>query len=454
MKLSNLWKWNTTIDRGEYALWGTILFAVKYNIDRIVALLFFDVAWYIWYYIFPPKNHPFPQKLYVTLAIMAIPFVFLGTKLTADRLRSLRLPLWLVMLFFVPFVNLLLFLMLSILPARSAVEVKWQTGGFWKRIIPENQFGAAALAVAINTVSVLIFAAVSVKALSQYGWGLFVGLPFCLGLTSVLIYSYHERRSYGNCIAVASIALTIACIALLATAFEGLVCLLMAAPLAGAFALLGGSVGYLLQVHPEHRSDVPKLVGMLFVSLPIFIFAEHTAPKQPEVFEVKSSVIVNAPPERVWPNVIRFAELAPPKEWLFRLGIAYPVRARIQGSGVGALRHCEFTTGAFDEPIQVWDEPNRLKFSVSSNPAPMQEWTPYKAIHPPHLHGFLVSNGGQFLLTRLPDGRTLLEGTTWYQHHMWPESYWQLWSDYVIHKIHLRVLNHVKLITETRNTNI
>ena len=49
---------------------------------------------------------------------------------------------------------------------------------------------------------------------------------------------------------------------------------------------------------------------------------------------------------------------------------------------------------------------------------------------------------------RSPRGRTRLAGTTWYKHHMWPASYWGLWSDFwIIHRIHLRVLQyHVKAV--------
>lgn len=143
-----------------------------------------------------------------------------------------------------------------------------------------------------------------------------------------------------------------------------------------------------------------------------------------------------------------FASIAPPQEWTFRAGIAYPIRAEISGTGVGAMRHCVFSTGAFLEPIEVWDVPRRLKFSVVSNPAPMEEWTPHGAIKPPHLQGFLMSNGGQFELTRLEGNQTRIEGTTWYRHHMWPAGYWQLWSDSVIHRIHLRVLSHIKQVSE------
>ena len=44
----------------------------------------------------------------------------------------------------------------------------------------------------------------------------------------------------------------------------------------------------------------------------------------------------------------------------------------------------------------MWDASNLLKFSVKENPAPMEEWTPYGSIRPPHLDRFLRSDGGQF----------------------------------------------------------
>jgi hypothetical protein len=77
----------------------------------------------------------------------------------------------------------------------------------------------------------------------------------------------------------------------------------------------------------------------------------------------------------------------------------------------------------------------------------MKEWSPFD-IHPPHLENFLVSSGGQFRLIELADGRTRLEGKTWYRHTLWPETYWRWWSDYIIHRIHLRVLEHVKELAE------
>ncbi|MDQ6705577.1 MAG: hypothetical protein M3Z85_06395, partial [Acidobacteriota bacterium] len=89
-----------------------------------------------------------------------------------------------------------------------------------------------------------------------------------------------------------------------------------------------------------------------------------------------------------------------------------------------------------------------LRFRVTENPAPMHEWSPYARVLPKHLHGYFISKHGEFRLTELVNHRTRLEGNTWYQHGLWPAEYWRWWSDAIIHRIHLRVLNHIRTLAE------
>ena len=85
---------------------------------------------------------------------------------------------------------------------------------------------------------------------------------------------------------------------------------------------------------------------------------------------------------------------------------------------------------------------------IAAPPAPMKEWSPYREIHAPHLEGFFVSDQGEFRLERLPGGGTRVTGTTWYRHNMWPAGYWRLFSDPILHRIHWRVLTHIKRSAE------
>jgi hypothetical protein len=158
---------------------------------------------------------------------------------------------------------------------------------------------------------------------------------------------------------------------------------------------------------------------------------EHAVALKAPTFTVRTSIDVSAPAEKVWQQVVAFAEIPPPTEMIFRAGLAYPIRAEISGHGVGAVRNCIFSTGPFVEPIEVWDEPHLLKFGVTSNPAPLNELTPYGHIEPRHLHGYFV-----------------FEGTTRYRDAIWPAAYWRIWSDYIIHRIHMRVLRHIRDLAE------
>jgi len=368
--------------------------------------------------------------------------------LTLKRLRSANLPSQLVLLFFVPFLNLLFFLLLCLMPARNSTVTERQSGrqkgSPIARIVPDSVLGSAAISLLLTVPVGLVMVLIGLRLLTNYGWGLFVALPFTMGFAAALIYGLQQPRSFGGCVGVACISTALLGLALLALAIEGAFCLVMAMPIALPLAAIGGSFGYLVQRRRWLQEGTPAFLSVLLIFVPGVQWMEHAAAPVPSVYVVRSTIDIQAPPEKVWKQVVAFTEIPPPRELMFRAGIAYPIRAEILGSGAGAERHCVFSTGAFVEPIEVWDEPRRLKFSVTSNPAAMEEWTPYSHIEPPHLHGFLVSNGGQFLLTALPNGGTRLEGTTWYRHSLWPAAYWKLWSDAIIHQIHLRVLRHIR----------
>lgn len=449
---ADLWRPSGTVGRGTYLVVGLVGFAFKHNLDRFIATYGFHRRWSLFNYWEPIQNagrvtavHPDEAKFLATLLATALPFIWIGVAMTLKRLRSAGLPPALVILFFVPVLNLLFFVVLSLVPERlpargtpSATTESWLL-----RIVPESSVGSAALAIAFTGVLGLGAAAFGTLVLVNYGWGLFVALPFTMGLLAAAIHGIRQQRSLLASAAVAGGSVLLLGLGLIGFAIEGAICLIMAIPLAVPLAMLGGVCGYLIQKRwsPE---NAPAYLAALLVFTPGVQWMEHAFAPSPQVFVARSSIEINASPEQVWKQVVAFSQIGPPHELMFRAGIAYPIRAEIIGTGPGAERHCIFSTGAFVEPIQVWDEPHLLKFSVTENPAPMEEWTPYRHIEPPHLHGFLKSQGGQFLLTQLPNGHTRLEGTTWYQHGLWPAQYWRVWSDQIIHQIHMRVLTHIR----------
>jgi uncharacterized membrane protein YhaH (DUF805 family) len=462
MKFTNLWSSEGTINRGPYALVGLLGFAIKHNLDRALASFVFHRKWGLFNYWIPLNQAarlnslaPTDRTFLLSMLVLSLPFIWVGVVLTMRRLRAAGLPAWLVVLFFAPYVNLLFFIILCIYPSRRAdgMSQSLRVGGnsILKRIIPESNWGSAAMALVISSVLGAAGTLLSVKVLAMYGWGLFVALPFSLGFVSVLLHGYHRPRSFGSCVAVASLSVVLLGLLLLGVAVEGVICLAMAAPIGLILALMGGSVAYLIQQRHWAHIETRTTFGALLLFVPFFMGAEALKPQQPPLLKITTQIEINAPPEEVWPFLISFPALPSPTEWPFRVGISYPIRSTLQGSGLEGLRECQFSSGQFIEPIQVWEENRRLGFSISGEPLVMEELSPYGHIHTRHIDGgYFQAHDAEFVLTRLPGGRTLLQGTSRYRNRMWPVSYWRLWSDAIIHEIHMRVFRHIKRLAEAK----
>lgn len=442
-----------------YFLVGIILFAIKFPLDWLIARAH-AIRWTPLSYLIWPGHDtlvlwrlpPLERSFVFDMLAFALPFVWIGVSFTIRRLRDARLPTALAVLFFVPLINVALMLALCLVPSRAPLPTPpeiapGRAAELMTKLSGDRTWVAFVVACLVSAAIGVGLTAIVTAGLHSYGLGAFVAMPVLLGATSTLLFALPKRRSLGQCIAASLVAPGIACIALIGVGLEGAICILLASPLIAVLSFVGGAIGWAAQRGFHDTGAAVTLLLLMACVVPVLMAAESATPPAPRLRSVVTSVIVGASPERVWAHVIEFPPLAPPDEWLFTLGVAYPMRAEIHGHGCGATRHCVFSTGTFVEPIDVWDEPNRLAFSVTEQPAPMVEFSPFD-IHPPHLDGFLESRRGEFRLEAQADGSTLLIGTTWYVNRMWPSAYWELWSDSVIHSIHERVLEHIRALAE------
>jgi hypothetical protein len=306
----------------------------------------------------------------------------------------------------------------------------------------DERLSSALLGVAASLGITLVTVGIGIYLKRAYSTGLFLGVPFTIGYISSYIYNRRFPRSVGSSIIIALASVTIAGGALVVFALEGLVCTAMALPIALALAWPGALVG---RVVARHSVEPGAGVGMALLA-PLLVAVEpRPAPPAREVLTV---VEIAAPPEVVWRHVVTFPDLPPPTELLFRVGVAAPTRARIVGTGVGATRYCDFTTGSFIEPITAWEENRLLAFDITEQAPPMTEWSPYRQVNPPHLDGYFRATHGEFRLTPLPGGRTRLEGRTVYVVDMFPQPYWTLPAGRIVAAIHGRVLRHIAALAE------
>lgn len=433
---------------------GVLLFAVKVGVDYLVSIAF-GQPYSVSYYISPidaPLLRPGDHLTYwLAMWGAALPFIAAGLWLTVRRLRDAAAPTWLAALFFLPFANLVFFAACVVLPSRpdatrradGSVDVERTTAARQQQSFTVASFAGGAGGAAI-TLGAL---ALSVGVFGEYGAALFLGAPVLAGFFGTLLFGRLHEPSWRGMLVATTISLAISFVVMLGFAIEGLICLMMASPLAAVAALMGGAIALGISSSlPAPRSSVAPAI------VPIFVLAEVFVPLPPmEDTPVTTTVIVDAPPDVVWEHVIAFPDLDPPDHWLFAAGVAAPVGATIEGEGVGAVRRCRFTTGTFVEPVTVWEPGRELGFSVEAMPEPMKEMSPWE-IRPRHLEGYFETTRGRFLLEDMGDGRTRLSGTTWYHLDMAPRAYWGLWTQKLIHEIHHQVLGQVKSRAEAAYT--
>ena len=378
-----------------------------------------------------------------TFFFWSLPFLWISVSMSVRRSIAATGSAMLGLGVLLPGINYLVMFALCVLPTRHlTTDIPVES----KPSRAASKVHGALRGVLISSLISIVLFVLTVYVIGDYGYFLFLGVPILIGVTSAYSYNHPVKQTLIQSMAVSQIALFILCGCLLIFAAEGVICIAMLLPLGMIMTAVGGLIGYAMAT-----TTVRPVANMLMLAafFPMFLGADALYHPTP-LYEVKSSIEIDSPPEEVWPNVVGFSDLEAPPAWYFKLGIAYPVRATIEGTGVGAVRHCEFSTGAFVEPITIWDQPNRLAFDVTSQPPPMNELSPYQHVHPPHLDGYLRCQRGEFRLVRLPNNRTRLEGSTWYEFEMYPQGYWTLWSDWSIQQIHRRVLQHIKMLSEER----
>ncbi|HYV66706.1 MAG TPA: DUF805 domain-containing protein, partial [Myxococcales bacterium] len=410
------------IDRSTYLLHGAALMALKLAVDVLAVFLVTARLWTPLDYLSPVLSTKGfllarPEWLLTAMAVWTLPFLWIGISMSLRRALDAGLSPWIALLFFVPYVNWGLLCTLALLPSRPRAPQTQAAAG-------TRSLKAALLGVAVGILIGAISLGLHVLLLHRYSAAVFLGTPFAMGAAAGWFYNRGWLKAPAKTAIVGALAILVAALALLTLAVEGLFCIGLALPLVVPIGMLGAIAGRAMRA--EHLST--RAAFAIAFAVPASAGLEKSVSQAP-VREVVTTVEIAARPEKVWPHVIGFPDLAPPTEWFFRSGIAYPVRASIAGTGVGAVRRCEFSTGTFVEPITAWDPPRRLGFDVSSDPPSMREWSPYGDLHPPHLVGTMRSRRGEFRLIELPGGRTLLQGSTWYQLEMGPQAYWSIWAD-------------------------
>jgi len=213
---------------------------------------------------------------------------------------------------------------------------------------------------------------------------------------------------------------------------EGVICLIIVSPILYVFITLGLSLGRL-----AFRKN-KKTLNISFVSLLLLIFAVDSVSEHRYENMVADTLVINAPPEKVWSHVVSFEKIKQPNHyWLFQIGMPSPSETTVTGNYEGAGRKCIFSNGyTFDEVISTYEPNKNLTFDIVGQP------------RDPEIMGHIDILRGQFLLTDNHDGTTTLTGNSWYRLYVFPAWYYDIWSRSVTRNVHFRVMEHIKELSE------
>jgi hypothetical protein len=342
---------------------------------------------------------------------------------------------WIAAFAIAPVVQIATIGLLSAMPSRAVAG----DAGVMTRRGPLG-WATAAQGLFLGVAVTLFAVATGALLFGSYGFGIFVASPFTIGATTGYFANRRADLSPLGTAELAAGAIFLGGIALLTAALEGLICILMAAPLAMVAALVGGMLGRAIALYSRR----PARQGLSVVALLPVIFALETSLPTAVPFDTLSRVQIGAPPPAVWKVLVRTDLSEEPVALAFRLGLAYPVRGEVLGEGIGSIRLGVFSTGVALERVTEWIPNRKLSFILLNEVPAMRELSPYAKVHAPHVVGYFRTTNTSFELLDREDGNTEVIERTSHVLSLEPVLYWLPLARWVVHENNARVLAHIK----------
>lgn len=259
----------------------------------------------------------------------------------------------------------------------------------------------------------------------------FVIIPLLMGIITAWFWKDIEIRGKQ----ITGYSILNGLIAILMSFFflgEGFICLLIVSPLIFGFIISGAFIGRAMFKKRNQKLNIS------IVSLLLGIFIVDSLSDHYHENMVSDEILIHASPAEVWQHVVAFDPISQKENyWLFKIGMPSPMATTVSEHKLGANRKCIFSNGyIFDEKIVKFDVNKNLIFDIVDQPKD------------PEIMGHIDIKRGQFILKDNGNGTTTLIGNSWYNLHVFPTWYYDLWAESITRNVHFRVMEHIKLLSE------
>jgi len=264
-------------------------------------------------------------------------------------------------------------------------------------------------------------------------YGMFVGIPLLIGV--LVAYLTRPQSGVGTTIKVVTILLCVVC----PLVGEGSICILMAAPLFYAFAVLG----YYL-VAAITKSGSRRRGGPLVIAAIPFVMAMVTSDRHhidnPATNTVIDEIFVAASPERVMQTIEQTNGV--PRDFPVFLKLGFPLPKHLERDPNGVTRM------AFDPRSEAWPGPNTITSQQTIDP--VRRTITYDILEDnTKLARWLTFRRTGFEVVPQAGG-SLLRQRTVYLQRMQPGLYWNHLEDFAMGQMHGYALRNIKALAESR----
>ncbi len=369
----------------------------------------------IWFWLFP--NRVLAQLPNISPIHAAVGFALTLISIGLLALFSYQRANWssrghyLASFAMLPTIQIIVVISLAILPKFKELDVD----------VEDNKSGASHIIIGLFAGAAIIIIAVAISALTlgAYGWGLFVMTPFLSGMVTAYLTNRGRDLSAAKSLNVVIMSGLLGCFGLLMLALEGLMCIILAAPLAALMAVIGGSLGR------GYAIEKNKFGNPLYsiAALPLLFMLESVIPPELPISS-EHHIEIQATSQNIWDVIANDHNNDKPNFLIDVSGLAYPIKIDFLNEGVGSEVKGYFSTGQSKAVITEW-QPNRLlTIKMIKQPPAMEEMSPYRDVHAPHLNGYFDTQETKFKITPLANGNSRLSVYSQHKLRIDPSFYW------------------------------